>query len=230
MRRSLVQVAAATATTLAVLTGCDSAGHSAPAAAPGSFDPAQAVANASKEPYAVSVKVTGGPDAMVLTARQNVNTLQTGHREQKDPDGSTMEFITTADAEYMRGYDASGRWKKIPKSNDAWELDFTGYAPLLLAQGNATRKGMESRDGVPVYHLAGHLGIEQVAGVTPEFYRATKSSGVTGFDLDQWIDAQGRTRYVEEAMVVDGATRVIKATYSDFGPAETFTAPPTDAA
>ncbi|MFJ2191948.1 hypothetical protein ACIOJE_29115 [Kitasatospora sp. NPDC087861] len=49
-----------------------------------------------------------------------------------------------------------------------------------------------------------------------------KVQGLTGIDLDQWIDAQGRTRYVEERMVLDGKAVVAKVAFRDFGPAGTF--------
>ncbi|MDH6705698.1 hypothetical protein P3T27_002420 [Kitasatospora sp. MAA19] len=227
MRRSILLATAATAAALAALTGCDG-GDPAPsvaAAVPGAFDPAQAVANAGKEPYAVSVRATGEPDGGVITARQNLNTVNTGRREQKRADGTTLEFVTTADAEFIRGHDASGSWLKTRRSSGASEFDFGGFAPLLLAQGPAARKGMETRDGVPVYHLAGHLGLEQLAQASAPTHAMAKVQGLTGIDLDQWIDAQGRTRYVEERMVLEGKAAVARMTFSDFGPAETFDAP-----
>ncbi|MBP0449218.1 hypothetical protein J5Y04_06605 [Kitasatospora sp. RG8] len=230
MRRRIPTAVAASAAALAVLTGCSGTGGSSPAAAPDAFDPAQAVTKAGKDPYAVSVAVTGGPSGTSLTARQNLNTVYTGHREQKAPDGSTLEFVDTADAEYVRGHDATGKWLRTPRPAGPAQIDFTGFTPLLLAQGPAARKGMEHRDGVPVFHLSGHLDLEQGAGVLPALYQTLKSKGVPGFDLDQWIDAQGRTRYVEQGVVLDGARTVVRYVFSDFGPAETFAAPDTNVA
>ncbi|MFJ9950484.1 hypothetical protein [Kitasatospora sp. NPDC091207] len=231
MRRHLLLATALATAALTALTGCDSGGRAESAAssaatgAPAAFDPAEAVAKAGKEPYAVSVRGTGGPDDGVITARQNVNTVYTGHREIKRPDGTTLEFVTTADAEYVRGHDATGSWLKTRRSSEGSEFDFGGYAPVLLAEGPAARKGMETRDGLPVYHLAGHLDHDQLARASAATASAAKLQGTAGLDLDQWIDAQGRTRYVEERLTVNGKAVVARIAFSDFGPAETFAAP-----
>ncbi|MFE2725893.1 hypothetical protein [Kitasatospora sp. NPDC059327] len=231
MRRNLLLAAALTAAALTALTGCDGgdrATASAGTGGPAAFDPAEAVAKAGKEPYAVSVRGTGGVGDGVITARQNLNTVYTGHREIKRPDGTTLEFVTTADAEYVRGHDATGSWLRTRRSGEGSEgsvFDFGGYASVLLAEGPAARKGMETRDGVPVFHLAGHLDQDQLARASGATSSAAKLQGVTGLDLDQWIDAQGRTRYVEERLTVDGKPVVAKIAFSDFGPAEIFAAP-----
>ncbi|MGY0463670.1 LppX_LprAFG lipoprotein [Kitasatospora sp. cg17-2] len=199
-----------------------------PAAAAGDFDPAKAVENASKEPYAVSVKMiteVGGKAAGLTTARQNLNTVYTGRGEMKIAEaGLVVETVTTADATYTRmGPDE--KWVKAPRSADTVALDYTQYAGLLLAQGPSARKGAETRDGVPTQHLSGHIDLEQIAKLDPRTYSSSKAKGITGFDFDQWIDAQGRTRYVEQTVTVKGAASVNKVTFSDFGPAETFAAP-----
>ncbi|MCX4687746.1 LppX_LprAFG lipoprotein [Kitasatospora purpeofusca] len=199
-----------------------------PAAPAGDFDPAKAVENASKEPYAVSVKMiteVGGKAAGITTARQNLNTAYTGRGEMKIAEADlVVETVTTADATYTRmGPDE--KWTKAPKSADTVALDYTVYAKLLLAQGPSARKGAETRDGVPTQHLSGHIDLEQIAEIDPRTYRSSKAKGITGFDFDQWIDAQGRTRYVEQGVVSKGAKAVNKVTFTDFGPAETFAAP-----
>ncbi|MFE2105472.1 hypothetical protein ACFXAF_06295 [Kitasatospora sp. NPDC059463] len=222
MRRTTVPVLAATAAVLALLTGCEGDDGSAAA---GAFDPAEAVAKGAGEPYAVTVKATHAGDSSTITARFNLNTVYTGRWEFKDEDGNLRETVTTADAEYLRGHDATGTWLKTPRTVEVSDLDYGGYAGLLLAQGASARKGMETTDGVPTYHLAGHLGVEQLAGPLPAAHRMLTSAGVTGIDLDQWIDAQGRTRHVEQAMVVEGRKDVLTLVFGDFGPAETFTAP-----
>ncbi|MFE7559563.1 hypothetical protein [Kitasatospora sp. NPDC057500] len=220
MRRTAVL--AVTATVLALLAGCRGDGGSAAA---GAFDPAQAVAEGGKEPYAVTVRATHAWDASAITARFNLNTVFTGRYEFKDEDGGVRETVTTVDAEYVRGHDDAGTWLRTPRSAEVSDFDYSGYAKLLLAQGASARKGMESTDGVPAYHLAGHLGVDQLAGPLPAAHRMLAASGVTGIDLDQWIDARGRTRRVEQTMVVDGRKDVLKLAFSDFGPAETFAAP-----
>ncbi|MFD7412818.1 LppX_LprAFG lipoprotein [Kitasatospora purpeofusca] len=199
-----------------------------PAAAAGDFDPAKAVENASKEPYAVSVKMiteVGGKAAGLTTARQNLNTVYTGRGEMKIAEaGLVVETVTTADATYTRmGPDE--KWVRAPRSADTVALDYTQYAGLLLAQGPSARKGAETRDGVPTQHLSGHIDLEQIAKLDPRTYSSSKAKGIAGFDFDQWIDAQGRTRYVEQTVTVKGAASVNKVTFSDFGPAETFAAP-----
>ncbi|WP_030392804.1 MULTISPECIES: LppX_LprAFG lipoprotein [Kitasatospora] len=199
-----------------------------PAAPAGDFDPAKAVENASKEPYAVSLKMiteVGGKAAGITTARQNLNTAYTGRGEMKIAEADlVVETVTTADATYTRmGPDE--QWIKAPKSAEGSALDYTVYAKLLLAQGPAARKGAETRDGVPTQHLSGHVDLEQIAEIDPRTYRSSKAKGITGFDFDQWIDAQGRTRYVEQGVVLKGAKTVNKVTFTDFGPAETFAAP-----
>ncbi|WP_380230035.1 LppX_LprAFG lipoprotein [Kitasatospora misakiensis] len=199
-----------------------------PAAPAGDFDPAKAVENASKEPYAVSVRMgteVGGKESLVTTGRQNLNTDYSGRVEMKSTDGSlTVETITTTDASYLR-MGPNEKWVKAPRSADLPVLDYTAYAKLLLAQGPSARKGAETRDGVPTQHLAGHIDLEQIADIDPRTYRTAKAKGQTGFDFDQWIDAQGRTRYVEQVVVSKGVTAVNKVTFTDFGPAETFAAP-----
>ncbi|MFE6866494.1 hypothetical protein ACFVFS_08045 [Kitasatospora sp. NPDC057692] len=227
MRRTTVLAAAATTAVLALLTGCR--GDDAPAGDAAAFDPAEAVAKAGQEPYAVTVDVVRAPDGdaepVVLTARQNLNTLFTGRWQGKEADGTLRESVTTADAEYLRGHDATGTWLKTPRSAEVSDFDYNEYARLLLAQGPSARKGMETRDGVPTYHLAGHLEAAQFADAAPSVHRALTRSGITSLDLDQWIDAQGRTRHVDERVVADGEKVAITLAFSDFGPAETFAAP-----
>ncbi|MGW4892186.1 hypothetical protein ACWEQL_07945 [Kitasatospora sp. NPDC004240] len=151
----------------------------------------------------------------------------TGRAEMRSSDKSVrMETIVTADAMYVRDLSDPGKaWMKGPRTAESAQGDYTEYAKLLLAQGPAARKGMETRDGVPVFHLAGHLDIEQIAEIDPRAYRSYKSKGVTGFDLDQWIDAQGRTIYFEQRLPMRGHQGTNKVTFSDFGPPETFAAP-----
>ncbi|MDH6710509.1 hypothetical protein P3T27_007259 [Kitasatospora sp. MAA19] len=84
------------------------------------------------------------------------------------------------------------------------------------------RGSAEARDGPWGCHLSGRLDPDQLAQASAPTHAMAKVQGLTGIDLDQWIDAQGRTRYVEERMVLDGKAVVAKVAFSDFGPAGTF--------
>ncbi|MFE6746623.1 hypothetical protein ACFVGM_12280 [Kitasatospora purpeofusca] len=197
-----------------------------PAAPAGDFDPAKAVENASKEPYAVSMKTTmefGGKPAGTMTGRMNLNTRYTGRSEMTVEDAVVQTVITT-DSAYTR-MGAGEKWTKAPRPADAAATDYTDYAKLLLAQGPSARKGAAIRDGVPTQHLSGRIEVEQLAKIDPPVYRNTTAKGVTAFDFDMWVDAQGRTLYAEQVIVLKGAKNVNRMTFTDFGPAETFAAP-----
>ncbi|MEU9082282.1 hypothetical protein [Streptomyces sp. NPDC048357] len=244
MRRSTVFSTAVVAVALTALSGCKDApsGAAAPAApaatsaAPvaGAFDPEAALAQAEKTPYAASVKVVteaAGQEISTMTGRSNLGTRFTGRTEVRSASAIPaaqavwMETVTTTDANYVRNRTQSGSWVKMPRAEGANEADYAGYAKLLLATGPAARKGMEDQAGTPAYHLTGHLGIDQVASVDPRTHRSMKAKGVTGFDIDQWIDSQGRTRRFEQRMDVRGVPAANKATFGEFGPLETFAAP-----
>ncbi len=211
--------------------GCPG-GAAAPVA--GAFDPEKALTEAEKTPYAASMKITtelGGREVSIANARSNVNTQFTGRMEIRSTDAVPaaqavwVEGVTTADANYIRNRAKEGSgWMKMPRSPDN-EANYAGYAKLLLATGPAARKGMEDQGGIPAYHLAGHLALDQVASVDPRTHRSMKAKGVTGFDIDQWIDGQGRTIRFEQRMDLHGMKGVNKVTFSEFGPVETFAAP-----
>ncbi|MFB7382106.1 hypothetical protein [Kitasatospora purpeofusca] len=194
----------------------------------GDFDPAKAVENASKEPYAVTIKTTmalGGKPAGTMTARMNLNTVYTSRTLSV---GGCFFFLShpanTPHAAYP-GLAAHYTWTSVSRPPAGWAPDYTEYAKLLLALGPSARKGAEIRDGVPTQHLSGRIEVEQLATIDPSVYRNTKAKGVTGFDFDQWVDAQGRTRYAEQVVLLKGSKNVNKMTFTDFGPAETFAAP-----
>ncbi|MFE5724786.1 hypothetical protein [Streptomyces erythrochromogenes] len=230
---------------LSVLSGCkggsSGAGATAPAsssassaapaasAAPvaGAFEPEQALAEAEKTPYAASLKAVteaAGSEMSTMTGRSNLGTVFTGRSEIRST-GLWMETVTTADANYVRNRTQEGSgWVKTPRSPDN-EANYAGYAKLLLAAGPSAKKGMENRGGVPVYHLAGHLDLDQVASIDPRTHRSMKAKGVTGFDIDQWIDSQGRTVRFEQRMEMRGVQAANKIDFSEFGPVETFAAP-----
>ncbi|MFD7412819.1 hypothetical protein ACFVZ3_38490 [Kitasatospora purpeofusca] len=222
MRRSTV-LAAATTAALVLLTGCRGDDTST---ASGAFDPARAAATAGGEPYAATVTATpADARAVALTARCNFGAGFTGRSEATSGDGSRQENVVTVDHQYTRGDDPSGKWLKIPRSTDYSVLGFDGYAKLLLALGPSARKGMEVRDGVPTYHLAGHLDVEQLAAASPVAHRELRTAGARGIGLDQWIDARGRTRRAEQTVSFPGETTATTYVFSDFGPVETFTEP-----
>ncbi|MFD5619941.1 hypothetical protein [Streptomyces yangpuensis] len=241
VRRTTVSAAAVVAVCLSALSGCKDApgGAGAPApassaatatsAAPvaGAFEPEQALAEAEKTPYAASMKATSeaaGQELSTMTGRSNIGTLFTGRAEIRSS-GMWIESVTTTDANYIRNRTREGSgWVKSPRSPDN-DANYAGYAKLLLATGPSAKKGMETRNGVPTYHLAGHLGLDQVASVDPRTHRSMKSKGVTGFDIDQWIDAQGRTVRFEQRMDMRGTQAANKVDFSEFGPVETFAAP-----
>ncbi|WP_183067318.1 LppX_LprAFG lipoprotein [Streptomyces sp. gCLA4] len=237
VRRTTVS-AAVVAVCLSVLSGCKDAPGGAGAPAPaasaasatpvvGAFEPEQALAEAEKTPYAASMKAiseAAGQELSTMTGRSNLGTLFTGRAEIRSS-GMWIESVTTTDANYIRNRTKEGSgWAKAPRSPDN-DANYAGYAKLLLATGPSAKKGMETRNGVPTYHLAGHLNLDQVASVDPRTHRSMKSKGVTGFDIDQWIDAQGRTVRFEQRMDMRGTQAANKVDFSEFGPVETFAAP-----
>ncbi|MFB8239029.1 hypothetical protein ACFC58_21025 [Kitasatospora purpeofusca] len=243
--------AAGAVAALLLLTGCTGGNPSAPTAAPAAatpvataapvatstanpeVDPAAAVARAGKEPYAVSVRstiVSGGEVFMEITSRQNHNTLFTGRQERRIG-GRTTEIVVTADAEYHRVGGASGSWTRSSvRLNGTAEYDLAGYAPVLLSLGPEARKGVETRDGVLVHHLAGHLDLDRLGQVSARARSEMESEGVTGIDLDQWVDAEGRTRYAEKRWTADGTAALVTMAFSDYGPPEVFDSPIPNAA
>ncbi|KOV23503.1 hypothetical protein ADK60_23965 [Streptomyces sp. XY431] len=238
--------AAGAAAALLLLTGCSGGNLSAPAAPPAAatpvatstavgtptarpeVDPAAAVARAGKEPYAVSVRSTieiDGEVFMDITSRQNHNTLYTG-RQERHIGGRTTEIVVTADAEYHRVGGPSGTWTRSSlRFNDTAEYDLAGYAPVLLSLGPEARKGVETRDGVLVHHLGGHLDLDRLGQVSARARSDAESEGATGIDLDQWIDVDGRTRYAEKRWTEGGTTALVTMAFSDYGPPEVFDSP-----
>ncbi|MFF2041616.1 hypothetical protein ACFVVX_14370 [Kitasatospora sp. NPDC058170] len=225
----------ATASPTAAATAAPSTAAPSAAPADGAFDPEQALAGADKAPYAVSVSIStesGGAVLSTMKGRSNFNSVWTGRIEMRTTaPGATepilwIETLTTPDANYMRDLSTPGDdWVKVPRSTDNAVLDYSEFAKLLLASGPSARKGMETRNGVAAYHLAGHIDVEQLSTVDPRTYKSMKAKGATGFEFDQWIDRRGRTLYVEQQVEQKGVKAVNKVTFSDFGPAETFAAP-----
>lgn len=86
---------------------------------------------------------------------------------------------------------------------------------------------MEEQNGAPAFHLSGTLGVEQLRAVDAERYLNLKRMGVgvASFQLDQWIDAQGRTVRFDQHVDIRGTATRTYGTFRDFGPVEPVPAP-----
>ncbi|MFZ3500329.1 hypothetical protein ACODT5_45155 [Streptomyces sp. 5.8] len=226
--------ATVSASASASASGSASTPASAAPTAAGAFDLEKALAEAGRTPYAATMKAStqlAGKDVVTTTGRANFETLFTGRVETRSTAGVPaaqafwMESVMTADGTYIRDrLKAGDAWVKMPASADN-QASYTGYAKLLLATGPSAKKGVEDQGGIPAHHLAGRLDLDQIASVDPRVHRSMKAKGVTGFDCDQWIDAQGRTLRFEQRMDVQGMAAGNEVTVGEFGPVETFEAP-----
>ncbi|AUY48888.1 hypothetical protein EH183_07930 [Streptomyces sp. CB01881] len=84
---------------------------------------------------------------------------------------------------------------------------------------------MEDCAGTPCFHLAGTVDLEQMRTLEAEQYKILKGKNVTSFQLDQWIDAQGRTVRYDRRTDLKGVAMRTHGTFKDFGPVEKI-APP----
>ncbi|MFD8976111.1 hypothetical protein [Streptomyces sp. NPDC059593] len=192
------------------------------------FDPAKALAAAGETPYAANVKATtevNGVPSATMSGRANLNGPFTGHVKMKSGK-STTEVVMTDDANYIRSTDAAeAAWTRTPRTDNGFLTRYEGYAKLILDAGPSARRGMEEQGGIATYRLSGYLSLAQIASVDPRTHTSMKTKGVTGFDIDQWIDSRGRTIRFEQRFELRGLKAANKVTFSDFGPAEKFTAP-----
>ncbi|MER7757313.1 hypothetical protein [Kitasatospora sp. NPDC097643] len=234
---------AATATTAARTPAAPpaAAAGGAPADASGAFDPEVALTHPDTTPYAATMKMTTeageGDKKALITANGRVNLnapTYEGRMEMKttlvgaDEPLLWLETIAVGDKSYLRDKSKpDDTWAELPtgQSDDSTRTDFTRYAKLLLAGGPSVRKGMETEGGIPVYHLAGQLTIDQIASVDPKNGATMKAKGAKAMSYQVWIDRLGRTIRAEQSGDVKGMTTVLKISYSEFGPKETFTAP-----
>ncbi|MER7707683.1 hypothetical protein ABTX81_32885 [Kitasatospora sp. NPDC097605] len=222
----------------------------APVDASGAFDPALALANADRTPYAATetMKTTAMADGQgtVITQSGRVN-FYTPTRECRietkmtigDSDAPVlwMESVSTGKATFMRDRTKPGSaWSPADTDDDeAAPADglATAYAKALADAGPAARKGMEQKNGVPAYHLGARLTAGQIKDVDPEDHKKLARQGVSAVDHDIWIDRAGRVLAQTQSMKVPRGgttvTSVITVAYSDFGPRETFPAPTTAA-
>ncbi|MFD7586398.1 hypothetical protein ACFV84_13375 [Kitasatospora sp. NPDC059811] len=220
------------APTSAPASGPAAASASAPASAPaeapagGVIDPEQALAQAARTPYAASqdFRTEGGPLVATTTGRINLNgKVRTGRLTESLGAGGGSAgdpVVVTEDATYVKS--GSG-WRKSPLGDRI--ADYHGYAKALLALGPAARKGMEEQNGAPAFHLSGTLDLEKMRAVDAEHYLNLKRMGVTSFQLDQWIDAQGRTVRFDQRVEIRGTATRTYGTFRDFGPVEPVPAP-----
>ncbi|MFJ4092763.1 hypothetical protein ACIPYS_14360 [Kitasatospora sp. NPDC089913] len=56
-------------------------------------------------------------------------------------------------------------------------------------------------------------------------YRHLRPTGVTGVDLEQWVDVDGRTRYAEKRWTSNGTAVLVTMEFGDYGPPEVFDSP-----
>ncbi|MFB6888925.1 hypothetical protein ACFCX4_06370 [Kitasatospora sp. NPDC056327] len=219
----------------------------APVDASGAFDPAIALANADRTPYAATetMKTTATADGqgsvITSTGRVNFNTpTREGRSETRMTLGNSdepvlwMEVINTGAAVYTRDRTKPGSaWGQTDTDSDDRVDDAAVYAKVLADAGPAARKGMEQKNGIPAYHLASRLTAAQIKTIDPEDYQKMLSKGVDAREYDIWIDRSGRVLAQTMSMKVPrGGTTItstITVTYTDFGPRETFTAPTTAA-
>ncbi|WP_199839703.1 hypothetical protein [Streptomyces sp. XY431] len=215
----------------------------APVDATGAFDPAVALANADRTPYAATetMKTTASADGQgsVITAsgRVNLNTpTREGRTETKmtitgsDEPMLWMEVVNTGSAVFMRDKSKpGGAWSPSSTTDDTRSDSIGDYVKALVDAGPAARKGMEQKNGVPAYHLGARMTAAQMKAIDPEEYQKLVDKGVSGKQIDVWIDRAGRVLAHTQSMKIpkDGTTvtTVVTVTYTDFGPRETFPAP-----
>ncbi|MFI6846212.1 hypothetical protein OG535_01000 [Kitasatospora sp. NBC_00085] len=199
----------------------------------GVIDPEQALALAGRTPYAATqeFRSEGGPLTAVTKARVNLNgavrsgrlteTMSAGGEDLLGDGGAGPTVVVTEDGTaYIR---SGGGWRTSPLGDRI--ADYHGYAKALLALGPGARKGMEDCAGTPCFHLSGTVDLEQMRTLEAEQYKILKGKNVTSFQLDQWIDGQGRTVRYDRRTDLKGVPLRTHGTFKDFGPVEKV-APP----
>ncbi|MFD4399886.1 hypothetical protein [Kitasatospora sp. NPDC058478] len=124
--------------------------------------------------------------------------------------------------------------KTYTKGDNGWSIsprgdriaDYHGYATLLLSFGPSARKGMEDCAGTPCFHLSGRVDLERIRTVEASLYQTLKAKNAKEVQLDQWIDAQGRTVRYDRLVEFEGLRVRTSGTFRDFGPVEKVDAPP----
>ncbi|WP_139134535.1 LppX_LprAFG lipoprotein [Streptomyces sp. TP-A0874] len=190
-----------------------------------------ALERADKSPYSADLLVkteVGGVGNMRMSGRVNLNTEFTGRLELRTGENTPpeqamrMEMVVTSDGRFGRDLDAEGGWQRLPKSETNVITDYAEYAKLLLGLGRSARKGVEERGGVTAYRLSGRLRADQIRAIDPSVHNSMRTSGVSSFKCDQWIDENGRTVRFEQWIDFGGTEGHNIATFADFGPAEKF--------
>ncbi|MFG3052325.1 hypothetical protein ACGFZP_15400 [Kitasatospora sp. NPDC048239] len=220
-------------------------GTGAPVDATGAFDPAVALAQADRTPYAATetMKTTATADGQgtVITQTGRINfytPTREGRIETKMTIGDGgeptiwMESVNTGSAVFMRDKSTPGSsWSPTDTGGEKTSSDDDGaaYAKALAEAGPAARKGMEQKNGVPAYHLGARLTADQIKAIDPGEHQKMVEKGVGAKDYDIWIDHAGRILAQKQSMKVPRGgttvTSVITVNYTDFGPRETFPAP-----
>ncbi|MFJ1705992.1 hypothetical protein [Kitasatospora sp. NPDC088346] len=245
--------ALAGAVLFAALAGCSTAPSAPPAPPAGSsaaastastasttavdqaaFERVSALTTTPGKPYATTMKAEttiGGASGVLMTGRMNVNGPATGrlHIEAADAGGAgralSVDSVMTADAMYSRGVPGTTGWVKLPRAAEAPAADYAGYARLIAAGGPAALKDVEQRTEGPVYHLAGELTTEQITTVDARTAKSMGGKGVQSFRCDLWLDGENHVLRFEQRGELRGTPFVNSAAFSEFGPAETVTAP-----
>lgn len=135
-----------------------------------------------------------------------------------------MEVVNTGSAVFMRDKSKpGGAWSPSSTADDTRSDSIGDYVKALVDAGPAARKGMEQKNGVPAYHLGARMTAAQMKAIDPEEYRKLVDKGVSGKQIDVWIDRAGRVLAHTQSMKIpkDGTTvtTVITVTYTDFDPA-----------
>ncbi len=116
---------------------------------------------------------------------------------------------------------------------------FLGY--LRASSGDVSTVGPQTIDGTPTTHYRATIQLDRVPSALPAAQRAAarasvaqleKTTGLTSFPIDVWIDGQHRVR--RESFSLSPQTRAgtvtVNATidFLSFGPTPTVTPPPAD--
>ncbi|MFF2954943.1 hypothetical protein ACFVVU_26795 [Kitasatospora sp. NPDC057965] len=218
--------ASTAATTTASPTAATTAG--------GEIDPAQALVLAEKTPYAATqdFKSEGAAMATVVKGRVNLNgPVRTGELHETAKSGPVTVLGGDGEDPNIIVADNGTTYRR---SEDGWSVDPQGdripdyhsYAKLLLSLGPSAYKGVESCDGTPCFHLSGAVDLERIRTVEVSLYQILKAKRATEFQLDQWIDAQGRTVRYDRLVEFEGLRVRTSGTFRNFGPAEKVHVPP----
>jgi hypothetical protein len=191
------------------------------------------------KPYSADAAITtevAGTAAVAIAGRVNLNGPLSGTLMMKlahgTPQAQTIEQVITAQDMFMRQAQGTaaptGAWQKLPRgaAGAVPNLSLGQYAKLLVQQGAAADKGVETKDGVQAHRLSGKVKIEDVRTIEERLYNTLRTEGLDGFECDLWVDDAGRVIRLEQWIAVKGTKAHNIFTVKGFGPAITVTAPP----